>query len=276
MERIQAILIGLKSEACLRLSNRGKRTDIVADLGDGRLIGMNELDSSSSPQIPNDVLGYISRPRETIQCELKGWIDPTEDRERARIAKTCLAMRNANGGVLLIGVSDSGEKLSVPEGFEPAANFTQDVIQLIVSSYAARVFDIDVHHHIDSDHHVVAIVIPSGTQSPVTAKRDFAHESGPNIKLGTIYARTLKSNGTISTAAAAQEDLERITDLCFDNRTADIGKFLRRHLIKENIDSMRDAFQVESQPHGKSESSILSKFKAESFAKLRNLLAEKK
>ena len=214
----------------------------------------------------------MARPRETIQCELKAWIDPAADREKAKIAKTCLAMRNAGGGVLLIGISDVGEFLPVPKEFDPATKFTQDDIQLIVSNYAADAFNVDVHHvalNIQPERHVVAIVVPSGIRSPVMAKRDFTHDSGPNIKTGTIYARTLKSNGTISAAPATQGDLESIMNSCFENRTADIGQFFRRHLVKENVDALRDAMHSLSKPQEKTSSQVLSDFKAESYRELK-------
>jgi hypothetical protein len=49
------------------------------------------------------------------------------------------------------------------------------------------------------------------------------------IRVGDVYCRTLNANGTASTAIAQPTDWRDIFDRCFENREADIGRFLRRH-----------------------------------------------
>ena len=38
-----------------------------------------------------------------------------------------------------------------------------------------------------------------------------------------------------------------ITQTCFDNRVADIGQFLGRHLTKENLDVLKAAIEAQDQ-----------------------------
>jgi hypothetical protein len=45
-----------------------------------------------------------------------------------------------------------------------------------------------------------------------------------------VYIRTLDANGVASSAPANHGDWEKIVKICFDNREADIGAFVRRHL----------------------------------------------
>jgi hypothetical protein len=45
-----------------------------------------------------------------------------------------------------------------------------------------------------------------------------------------VYVRSLQSNNTPATTEATYRDWPSIVDVCFENREADIGRFLRRHL----------------------------------------------
>jgi hypothetical protein len=77
------------------------------------------------------------------------------------------------------------------------------------------------------------ICVPSGIKTPVAAKaeiRDDTEARRALVQINTVYVRTLKSNNTVSTAVAGWQDWGRIAEICFDNREADIGRFMRRHL----------------------------------------------
>src|SRR5271165_6465654 len=80
------------------------------------------------------------------------------------------------------------------------------------------------------------IVVPDVVRVPVAAKPDLMNASRKTlIRLGDVDFRTLASNGTVSTAAARPSDWRDIMEICFDNRKADIGRFLRRHLGDRDI-----------------------------------------
>jgi hypothetical protein len=63
---------------------------------------------------------------------------------------------------------------------------------------------------------------------------------------GEAYFRTLHANGTPSTAPARPHDWRDILDICFDNREADIGRFLRRQLTGQDASRLLATFQVGS------------------------------
>ena len=50
--------------------------------------------------------------------ELKCWIDPQTPEGQAKIIRACLALRNRNGGFLVIGFND--ETMQPDTGEEPA------------------------------------------------------------------------------------------------------------------------------------------------------------
>ena len=82
------------------------------------------------------------------------------------------------------------------------------------------------------------IVVPSGVKVPVAAKRDLKDGSRTALRVGAVYFRSLASNGTPSTTEARPSDWAEIVEICFDNREADVGRFIRRHLASLDISSL--------------------------------------
>ena len=59
--------------------------------------------------VQDDTLQHILiDPVETLDVELKEWFDPTTPQGKAKIAKGCMALRNNNGGHLVIGFTNDG------------------------------------------------------------------------------------------------------------------------------------------------------------------------
>lgn len=50
--------------------------------------------------------GLIASPAESLNVELKRWIDPGQSAGQAKIIKAALGLRNRNGGYLIIGFDD--------------------------------------------------------------------------------------------------------------------------------------------------------------------------
>jgi predicted HTH transcriptional regulator len=228
-------------------------------------------------QLPQYVRGYITNPRETFNCELKPWVNPSvNDYDKVKIAKACLALRNKGGGALLIGISNGGELLNLPDAYDPDVLFTQDTVQAIVSSYSAQQFGVDVYHvplNEPLNSRVVAIVVPGGITTPTLCKKDSRTDRDQKVKKGMIYTRTVESNGTISSAPASQQDMEDITKMCFDNRVADIGQFLRDHLTYENIHVLKHVVGEQGADRIRDHQQELDEFaasSAEAFKKFHN------
>jgi hypothetical protein len=89
--------------------------------------------------IPDDdqIRSLIARPGESLNVEIKRWLDPADTAGAAKIVKAVFAVRNRNGGFLVIGFDDktllpdiSGEPVDVRGAFH------QDTIQGLVSRYA--------------------------------------------------------------------------------------------------------------------------------------------
>ncbi|KJC60485.1 hypothetical protein UP10_12795 [Bradyrhizobium sp. LTSPM299] len=174
----------------------------------------------------------VARPSEGLPVEVKSWIDPTTPEGAAKIVRGCLAMRNHNGGFMIFGLND--QTLQVETAGRPANvrdAFHTDKIQQLVSRYAHETFEIEVAFAKRDGTEVPVIVVPDGIQYPVASKGDLVGSDGKKlVRIGDVYCRTLNANGRASTAVALPKDWRDLFDRCFENREADIGRFLRRHL----------------------------------------------
>jgi hypothetical protein len=227
----------------------------------------------------------LAHPSESLQVELKTWIDPRTDVGAAKLIKSIFALRNRNGGFLVIGFNDATtEADAYPFAEDVERVFHVDAIQGLVSRFASAPFDIEVQTRSNGEQKHPIIVIPDGTRVPVVAKRDLVADGGKKlIAEGEIYFRTLRSNGTPSSARLQAGDAEALVEICFDNREADIGRFLRRHLggvdagsifsSFEKSTSLRDlAFQALAEGEARFSAEIKKRKLDDTFAKIANAL----
>jgi len=184
----------------------------------------------------------LAAPSESLNVEIKRWIDPASPEGAAKIAKATLALRNRNGGYLIIGLDDA-TLLPVTEGRPPNLNtaFHTDVLQAIVTKYAAIPFEVGVGFAVRDGQQFPVIGVPEGSTVPLACRADLEVNGMSLLKQNAVYFRTLQANGTPSSAAIKWSDWRELVDICFENREADIGRFLRRHLGGEGLASLADA-----------------------------------
>ena len=54
----------------------------------------------------NQITSLLRQPSEGLQVEIKSWVDPRTEESIAKIIKAIFAIRNRNGGFLIIGFDD--------------------------------------------------------------------------------------------------------------------------------------------------------------------------
>jgi len=231
--------------------------------------------------IDNEFLAnLIDHPRENLAVEVKRWIDPDSHEGISKIVKACIAMRNNNGGFLILGFDNSGNPVheNVPE--DVRATFHIDKIQGLVAKYASESFEIEVHFKEKDGQEYPIISVPSEVKTPVATKAQLSTSDnrGQFIPKNRVYVRSLNANNTASTTEATWKDWDRLMSFCFDNREADIGKFIRRHLIGsggEKLEAIVEFFK-ETGESNKTDTEIAKEYLDESAARFENLLQSRK
>jgi hypothetical protein len=196
------------------------------------------------------IAALLRNPSESLQVEIKTWLDPQDSEDAAKIVKAIFALRNRNGGFLVIGFNN--ETLEADEYTQQkvvSEVYHLDLIQGLVSRYANLPFEIEVAVRERERREHPVILVPEGLQVPVVVKRDLNGEGGKSLlKEGDLYFRTLRSNGTPSSARISPNDYPDLLDICFENREANIGRFIRRQLSGIDLASLGVVFSNLSQP----------------------------
>lgn len=195
-----------------------------------------------------NVEGLVNNPRESLAVEIKDWIDPGAPHGQKKIVQTCLALRNHGGGYMLIGFHD--ETLQPNIGGAPSdvrERFHSDIIQALVSRFASTPFEVTVEFVSREGKEFPVLIVPTGVTTPVASKSDLYDGRDKLIRADDVYVRTLNANNTPSSARATWKDWTGIVDVSFDNREADIGRFLRRHLSGISAEHLRTLFELASE-----------------------------
>ena len=164
---------------------------------------------------------------ETLDTELKGWLNLSETREAVLLVKACLAMRNNDGGRVVLGIDDVTMK-SVPSaaGFDVSQAYHPDKVNEIVGKYSIPKFEVRIGFKEYEGIIHPEITIPGGVTSPVITRSGFERE----LRQNAVYVRTVSNGRPSSCEPMTAADWDKLMRICFDNREADIGRFMRRHL----------------------------------------------
>lgn len=219
----------------------------------------------------------ITRPNESLGLELKNWFDPDSFAGRAKLIKAIIALRNTDGGFLLIGFNNEDGTPNVADSPEDVqTQFHVDKLVALVTKIASHSFEIFVHYPVIDGKHFVVIEVPPGIKTPVVTKSELKDGSNVYVKLNCTYVRTLKANHTPSTAEATWKDWPDLIERCFENREADVGRFVRRHLVSAMTGDMKESLGhilVGSRPPSTEDQ--LHQFLDESFDRYQKRIGER-
>ncbi len=145
------------------------------------------------------------------------------------------------GGYLVIGFDNDTLQPDIehaPTSVQSAFHF--DKIQGLISRFSSEPFEISVEFPKRESQEYPVIIVPPGVRTPVASKSDLLNGDTKLISTNDVYVRSLQSNNTPSTTKARWKDWSKIVEVCFDNREADIGRFLRRHLSGLDSEIVRE------------------------------------
>lgn len=140
----------------------------------------------------SDLQDLIDNAAETLEVELKDWLDLKDNICRATLARHIAAMANHGGGYILIGFDDTGRETTHPT-FD-AHSYNRDTVNAIVKRYLVPTFQCEVAVAAATASEVAhpVVWIPSHKSVPVCAQADGPHDDKgrpQGIKKGTYYTR---------------------------------------------------------------------------------------
>lgn len=133
---------------------------------------------------------FLIEPQESLEVEIKRWLNLSDSEHKANLAKAILAIANHGGGIIIIGFEEK-ESVYVPSEPRPLDLnlYNQDYINGIIAHYAEPEFHCEVRivKHPTSGVLYPVIRIPGGSV-PIRTKRG-GPENGKTISNNTYYIR---------------------------------------------------------------------------------------
>lgn len=170
--------------------------------------------------------GFLSQlllsPRETLEVELKNWLNPADKDDAAKIAKELIALANHGGGYLIFGFDD---KSLAPDSPRPVnlENYSVDKINTITRKFAEPSFHCDVQHiaHPESNEIFPIVIVPGRHRVPIRCKKGHAQD------FVTSDAYYFRLPGPESGIARSSRDWDDLLARCLFNRKDDLLNSIR-------------------------------------------------
>lgn len=121
-----------------------------------------------------DLLPFITEPREDLGAEYKTWLDLSGNEHKATLAKAAIALTNHGGGFIIIGFEEREQELYSVVCPDEMQVITQDLINAVIRRFAAPEFHCEMYNvpHPTSGIVHPVICIPGTQTEPVMSKRD--------------------------------------------------------------------------------------------------------
>ena len=132
---------------------------------------------------------WLLNPRETLDFEVKQWLDLDDVEHQGLVAKALIALENHGGGFLLFGYMDVDGML-VPDPKRPSSlePYLTDSINAIVKRRAEPVFHVEValQRHPDTGEDFPLVRVAGSSRAPV---RSDSETPGKSLRLNVYYIR---------------------------------------------------------------------------------------
>ena len=167
-----------------------------------------------------DLLAY---PRESLDTELKSWLDLSKESDKANLAQAMIAIANHGGGYIIIGFAENGGNW-IPSEPRPANLdiYNQDIVNGIVQAYAEPPFHCSVYlqPHPQSGLTYLIIIVPGESKAPIRAKKD-----GPTHV--RQYAYYIRRPGPRSEPPQSAQEWDELIGRCVRASRQDLLKDIR-------------------------------------------------
>lgn len=199
------------------------------------------MGSASNEFSIHDLQARVDLPRETLNTELKDWLDLQSPEHQAVLAKALLALANHGGGYVLIGFRHKNQGSGVsPEACLMSA--THDVVNNIVKRYAEPPFHCDYTVVTASSGQKHPVVFVPAARVPTRAKADSPDQR--TVRKDAYYTRRPGPESSIPQSGQEWDD------------------FLQHFVLlksDELVSNIRSVIAKGEQPPSKKKQSILEK-----------------
>lgn len=179
------------------------------------------IDMTNGQESTRRLADLLRDPRETLEVELKGWLDVGNDvKHKATLAKELIALANHGGGYVVFGFSETDNGV-VPTEPRPAnlSIYISDTVNSVVSRFAEPPFHCDVYvvtsPETGLDYPIVAV--PGGHEVPIRSKR-----SGPNEQIIQADRYYIRRPGPCSEPPQNGQEWDTFIRRCLANAREDL------------------------------------------------------
>jgi hypothetical protein len=182
--------------------------------------------------VPSDYLNQLlTNPGESLDVELKNWLDPTNAIDRPKIAKEIMALANYGGGYLVFGIDD---KSLMPDVNRPQdmSIYSVDNVNAIVRRYADPSFHCELTWgtQLSSGLRFPIVRVPGGHQVPVRCKKGCPDQT---IEADRYYFRL---PGPESGQARTSKDWDDVIRRCLLNQKENLLSGIRSILSASSFE----------------------------------------
>lgn len=167
---------------------------------------------------------WLISPIETLDFEVKSWLDLNDAEARGTVAKALIALENHGGGFLLIGFTEDHGRL-IPDPHRPAslAQYGTDEINAIVNKFAEPSFHahVTVQRHPESGEEFPLVRVTGSSKVPVRSRRATPSESVRQ------YVYYIRRPGPKSEAPMDGAEWDALIRRCVLNQRGEIVDILR-------------------------------------------------
>jgi hypothetical protein len=163
----------------------------------------------------------LEAPNESLDVELKGWLDLTDNGQRGILAKGLIALANHGGGVAVIGFDTNGN----PSDDRPTslASYSQDAINDVLDRFSDPAFHCTVQLVTRSANGLEypVILVPGGHKVPIRSKRGSPRNE---IQADKYYVRR---PGPASEMPQGGHEWDELIRRCVRNSSDEIASLVR-------------------------------------------------
>jgi len=172
---------------------------------------------------------WLLSPSESLDFEVKGWLDMDDAESQGLVAKALIALENHGGGFLLFGFTENAEKKLVPHSASRPASlkpYLTDALNAIVKKRAEPPFHVEVtlQKHPENGEEYPLVRVPGTSKVPV---RSDSATPGGSLKQHVYYVR---ASGPESRAPIAGAEWDTLLRRAVHNQRDEIVSVLRAYL----------------------------------------------